>query len=206
MVAPNIAAPSHQHFFNFRIDFDVDGTSNRMVEVDTMPMSHPLRNAFHMHHNVARERAGSRRERTGHALLDGREPHEARMSSVEPTAYMLKPGDTTVPYSSSNYVPLQRAAFAQHPLWVTRYKQEELYAAGNYPNQGEAGEGLRPTRAHPRTSRTVISSPGSRPGLHTTRRTEHYPVLRTHLIGFEFHPMGFFDTNPSLDAPVQRGD
>ena len=31
-VVPNIAAPNHQHFFNFRIDFDVDGTDNRVVE------------------------------------------------------------------------------------------------------------------------------------------------------------------------------
>ncbi len=28
LVAPNIAAPDHQHFFNFRIDFDIDGTAN----------------------------------------------------------------------------------------------------------------------------------------------------------------------------------
>jgi Cu2+-containing amine oxidase len=35
---------------------------------------------------------------------------------------------------------------------------------------------------------------------------EHYPVLSTHLIGFKLHPMGFFDTNPALDAPNQRGE
>ena len=52
MVAPNISAPSHRRFFNFRIDFDVDGTSNRMVEVDTMPVSHPFGNVFHMHHTT----------------------------------------------------------------------------------------------------------------------------------------------------------
>ena len=32
VVTPKIAAPGHQHFFGFRIDFDVDGTSNRVVE------------------------------------------------------------------------------------------------------------------------------------------------------------------------------
>ena len=35
MIAKNIAAPFHQHFFNFRIDFDVDGVNNRLVEENT---------------------------------------------------------------------------------------------------------------------------------------------------------------------------
>ena len=29
--------------------------------------------------------------------------------------------------------PLQRAAFTQSDLWVTRYDNTELYAAGNFP-------------------------------------------------------------------------
>ena len=35
LVAPFVAAPSHQHFFNFRVDFDVDGVRNRLVQADT---------------------------------------------------------------------------------------------------------------------------------------------------------------------------
>ncbi len=205
MVAPNIAAPSHQHFFNFRIDFDVDGTSNRMVEVETMPVSSPLRNAFHMHHSVlANEQARDvNASATRFWMVESRTKTNA---FGQPTAYMIKPGDTTVPYSAANYVPLQRAAFAQHPLWVTRYKQEELYAAGNYPNQGEAGEGLSAYTSSPENVSNGDLVAWFTTGVTHHPTTEHYPVLRTHLIGFELHPMGFFDTNPSLDAPVQRGE
>src|ERR1039458_9734938 len=32
LVAKNLAAPHHQHFFTFRLDMDVDGTPNRVVE------------------------------------------------------------------------------------------------------------------------------------------------------------------------------
>jgi primary-amine oxidase len=205
MVAPNISAPSHQHFFNFRIDFDVDGTSNRMVEVDTMPMSHPFGNVFHMHHTPL----NTEQSRDVNATASRFWMVESRTklnAFGKPTAYMIKPGDTTVPYSSSSYVPLKRAAFAQHPLWVTRYKQEELYAAGDYPNQGRAGEGLTAYTKSPENVSNGDLVAWFTTGTTHHPSTEHYPVLRTHLIGFELHPMGFFDTNQALDAPVQRGE
>ena len=46
LVAPNIAAPLHQHFFSFRIDFDVDGTANRLVEENTHGSPAAGSNAF----------------------------------------------------------------------------------------------------------------------------------------------------------------
>ena len=35
LVAANVVAPHHQHFFNFRLDFDVDGPSNSVHEMNT---------------------------------------------------------------------------------------------------------------------------------------------------------------------------
>jgi primary-amine oxidase len=46
LVARNIAAPAHQHFFNFRIDFDVDGTNNRVIEENTHGAPSDLDNRF----------------------------------------------------------------------------------------------------------------------------------------------------------------
>src|SRR5205085_10673057 len=53
MVAPGVLAVSHQHFFNFRLDMDVDGASpNHVVEVDTHSLppgpGNPALNAFTM--------------------------------------------------------------------------------------------------------------------------------------------------------------
>ena len=60
----------------------------------------------------------------------------------EPTAYEVEAGDTAVPQQRSDFPALQRAPFAQHPFWVTQYRGDELYAGGDYPNQGRAGQGL----------------------------------------------------------------
>ena len=35
LVAANVVAPHHQHFFNFRLDFDVDGPANSVHEMNT---------------------------------------------------------------------------------------------------------------------------------------------------------------------------
>ena len=35
LVAPGIAGPIHQHFFSYRLDFDVDGEANTLVEVNS---------------------------------------------------------------------------------------------------------------------------------------------------------------------------
>ena len=35
LVAPNVVAPHHQHFFNFRLDMDVDGLENSVEELNT---------------------------------------------------------------------------------------------------------------------------------------------------------------------------
>ena len=36
LVAPNVLAPHHQHFFNFRLDMDVDGAANNVEELNTV--------------------------------------------------------------------------------------------------------------------------------------------------------------------------
>jgi primary-amine oxidase len=36
LVAPQLYAPIHQHYFNFRLDMDVDGPGNSVYEVDTI--------------------------------------------------------------------------------------------------------------------------------------------------------------------------
>jgi primary-amine oxidase len=50
LIAPQLAAPNHQHLFNFRLDFDVDGTTNSVYEVDVEATpagaDNPFANAF----------------------------------------------------------------------------------------------------------------------------------------------------------------
>jgi primary-amine oxidase len=200
MVAQDIAAPIHQHFFNFRIDFDIDGTQNAVVEENLHSVPSKFGNAFVNEEIVL--------EHEQHRDLNAATYRRWKVKSsnkVNPfgtaTAYGLEPMDTTPPYAAGDFPPLERAAFAKHPFWVTRHRDGELYASGDYPNQGLPGEGLPAYVAgkHNIVGEDVVA-------WYTTAFThlptaENYPVMSSETIGFSLRPDGFFGEAPALDAP-----
>ena len=96
-----------------------------------------------------------------------------------------------------------RASFASHPFWVTRFRDEERYAAGDFPNQGAAGAGLQ---SFVTPAESLGGAAGADVvvwqtiGMTHVPRPEDYPVMPTESIGFKLVPHGFFDRNPALDA------
>lgn len=202
VVTPKIAAPGHQHFFNYRIDFDVDGTANRVVEENVASTAAPGGNAWTVQETtLATERF---RDANPSAMRSWRIESTTRANAVgEPTAYELVGSDTGVPYSSPTYPPLLQAPFAQHPFWVTTYKDSERYAAGDYPFQGPAGDGLTAyaSPAENANGRDVVA--WYTPAFTHFPHVEEYPVMTTESAHFHIEPNGFFDANPALDAPGQ---
>jgi primary-amine oxidase len=198
-----VAAPNHQHFFSFRLDLDVDGAENAVAETDVRHMSAPgFKNAFGPVETVL----------IAEGFRDA-DPFKARHWEVSSTtahnavgghtAYAIETHDVAVPYSSPDYAPLSRAAFASHAFWVTRFHDDERYAAGDFPNQGPAGAGLsaftspaQPLDTEAGTDVVVWPTIGK---THVPR-PEDYPVMPTESIGFKLVPHGFFDRNPALDA------
>jgi primary-amine oxidase len=199
-----VSGPNHQHFVNFRLDLDVDGTDNEVLQANVGRLQVPgFKNAF-----AARE---TRIDREG---FDDVNPASARTWHVrsssrrnalgEGTSYELVPGETAMPYSADDFEPLLRAQFAKHPFWVSRYRDGELYAAGDFPNQGNAGDGLPAfvggRQALGTNTDLVIWYTA---GFTHIPRPEDYPVMPQESIGFKLMPHGFFARNPALDAPDQ---
>jgi primary-amine oxidase len=57
--------------------------------------------------------------------------------------YQLVPHPSQMLLAHSTSLHARRSEFAQHALWVTKYADDELYAAGKYTLQPVPGGGIK---------------------------------------------------------------
>jgi primary-amine oxidase len=206
MVAPQLAAPYHQHLFNVRLDFDVDGTANTVYEVDAVPEpvgdDNPLANAF-----TARTTRLETEQQAQRKVDPSRSRYwkivnpRARNRLGEPVGYKLIPASTPTLLARPESSVGRRAGFATRNLWVTPYDADERRAAGDYPNQSSGGDGLPRWTAADRSIVDTDVVVWHTFGLTHIPRPEDWPVMPVESSGFLLAPVGFFDRNPALDVP-----
>ncbi len=209
LVAPQVYAPNHQHFFNMRLDFDLDGTANTVYQLDVVAdppgERNPYENAFHVEATPLRTERAAR----GHLKLETARTWKVVNPAVkngvgEPVGYKFLPGDNSFPYASPNAWWRKRAGFVNHHVWVTPYSPDEKYGAGDYPNQSRGGDGLiRWTEQDRPVENTDVVFWYTFGHTHVPR-PEDYPVMPTAYIGFTLKPNGFFDANPANDVPPSK--
>jgi primary-amine oxidase len=206
LVAPLLYAPNHQHFFNMRLDVGIDGIQNTVQQIDVVsgPIdeSNPQENAFYIeatnlktekqslaHLNLASDR--------GWKFINP----NVKNALGEPTGYKFFPGDNAFPYASPNAWWRKRAGFVNHHVWVTRYDENEKFAAGDFPNQSSGGDGIvKWVEADRPIENTDVVFWYTFGHTHIPR-PEDCPVMPTAYIGFLLKPNGFFDQNPANNVP-----
>ncbi len=208
LVAAHTLAVHHDHFFNFRLDLDVDGPQNsfRIEELTPQRLGQdsPRKSLWMIEPKTARteQEAKLRVMMDKPALWRVINPH-VKGPLGHPVSYQLVPGHNSVSLLSPEDYPQQRAAFTDYHLWVTPYHPDERYAGGTYPNQSRGGDGLPTwTRANrPIENADIVL--WYTLGIHHVVRAEDWPVLPTVWHEFELRPFDFFERNPALDLPKQ---
>jgi primary-amine oxidase len=206
-IAPGLGAPLHQHLFSARLDMTVDGTENRVEEVDVQRVPKGpdnLRgNAFRVAHTAlttesdAQRDADSSKNRVWHIVNPG------KINAVgRPVGYVLTPEGLPTLLADPESSIAKRAAFATKHLWVTRYAREERYSAGDFVNQHAGGAGLPAYVAADRDIDGQDIVVWHTFGLTHVPRPEDWPVMPVDYTGFTLKPVGFFDRNPTLDVPA----
>ena len=200
-VTPHLSAVHHQHFFGFRLDFDVDGTENRVREIEAvaLPMdgANPHGTAFEMRSTVlGRERGAVRdlapaRSRTW--VVEN--PRRTDSLGGHP-GYVLVPGGLPDLLADPAGRLARRGAFAAHALWVTAQKPEERYPAGEFPGQAPGGAGVSAFVAddEPIDGADVVL--WYTIGSTHLPRPEEWPVMPVHRMRFELRPTHFL-TQPT---------
>jgi primary-amine oxidase len=203
LVSPNLVGVNHDHFMSFRVDLDVDGQDNRLVEdkfVKRRLARNPLRRSLWQ---IEKSVVG-----TEGALETMHEPAWYRVESSNrqnamgnPTSYQLMPGHSDLSLLDPDEPQQQRASFSGAALWVTRYKLDENFAAGVYPNQNRTVEGLpRFVGDHQSVANKDLVL-WYTIGFHHQTRSEDWPVMPGMWHSFTLRPFNFFDHNPGLDVP-----
>lgn len=205
-IAPNVAAPIHQHIFCVRLDMAVDGTSNNVVEVNTQALplgsDNPHGTAFAATETLLSDENSAMRDTSSATSRYWKIENSHKTNRLGyPTAYRLLPSATATMFASADSPHGERAAFAKHNLWVTPTVQSERYAAGDYPTQKNAGQGLPRYTADNRSITETDVTVWHSFGLTHDVRLEDYPVMPTEYAGFLMVPDGFFERNPAIDVP-----
>lgn len=206
LVAPQLYAPNHQHFFNVRLDFDLDGPANTVYQLDVVPdepgPANPYENAFQAKATRLTTEKQARANLNLETARSWKIVNESMKNAVgDPVAYRFLPGDNAFPFASKNAWWRKRAGFVNHHVWVTPYRADEKYGAGDFPNQSSGGDGLiRWTQADRPIADTDIVLWYTMGHTHLPR-PEDYPVMPTAYIGFTLKPSGFFTANPANDVP-----
>jgi primary-amine oxidase len=209
LVAPQVYAPNHQHFFNVRLDFDLDGTANSVQQIDVLAEppgeGNPFSNAFYAKPTVLKTEKQARSHVSQEKARTWRIINPAVLNGVgQPVGFKLLPGDNSFPFATTDAWWRQRAGFVNYHVWVTPYREDERYGAGDFPNQSTGGDGLmRWTEQDRNIENTDVVLWYTFSHLHVPR-PEDYPVMPTAYIGFTLKPSGFFVANPALDVPPSK--
>ncbi len=205
-------APFHQHFLVARLDLDVDGADNTVMEVDSraLPVSaeNPYGLAVVTESTPVRSEAESARDVSWATQRAWKVINPNRINKVgSHPAYKLVPGASIPVLMAPDTPQYQRAPVIGHALWVTKQHDDERWPAGAYPTQSTVDTGMTVWISDDEPLENTDLVLWHVFGIHHITRVEDWPVMPADIVSFWLKPFGFFDRNPSLDvAPSMSED
>ena len=211
VIAEGVAAPHHQHMFNARLDFDVDGATNEIYEVDAerMPPGPTTRGSTRSgRSDPPRDRAArAARRRSGDvAHVADREPERAqRARPADGVQARADDVDADVARASRVVGRQARHVRAAQPLGhAVRARRAARRGRVPEPAPGwrraaRVDRGRPVARRHRRRRLVLVRRHALRAprGLAGDAGRVHRLLLS---------PFGFFDRNPALDVPPTEGE
>ncbi|KAH8810850.1 copper amine oxidase, partial [Xylogone sp. PMI_703] len=209
VVSPGILAANHQHLFCLRIDPMIDGIENTVIQEDTSLVSDKNENP----HGNAWKIIRTPFERSGFADAAPQQNrvfkivNEKKLNHISgnPVGFKLAPQPSQLLIASEESTVRRRARFAEHHIWVTRYKDGDLWAGGKWTNQSmNEVDGVADHAARNENVRGEDLVIWHTYGVTHHPRIEDYPVMPVEIMTVALKPADFFERNPALDVPQSK--
>ncbi|CAI5757694.1 unnamed protein product [Candida verbasci] len=206
IVAPNCMAAYHQHILSFRIDPAVDGHKNSVVYDDAVKLpKHPVDNPYGIGFVTDRHFV----EKAGHieqAPFKNRTYKILNENVINPIAktpvgYKVQMPARQMLLADRDSFNARRAKFATEQIWVTKYRDGELYAAGEFTQQSQKDTGLAVWANGVDNVRNDDIVVWATMGFTHIPRVEDFPVMPVEIHNIQLVPANFWDKNPALDLP-----
>ncbi|KAF1940335.1 copper amine oxidase-like protein [Clathrospora elynae] len=210
VVSGGVLAQNHQHIFAARIDPAIDGHNNTVTyeESHSVPQNettNPNGNFYEIRKTTVNESTGLDANPFDHRVfkivnLSKKNPH-----SGNPVGYKFEPLPTQKILAAPGSIQAQRALFTNHHVWVTKYHDDELYAAGRYTLQSQLEQGgvhdMAARKEKVDDEDLVVWNVF---GLTHNPRVEDWPVMPVEIYQVHFKPSDFFERNPAIDVPSAK--
>ncbi|EPE25859.1 Amine oxidase catalytic [Glarea lozoyensis ATCC 20868] len=210
VVSPGAMAQNHQHIFAVRVDPAIDGPNNTIVLEESHPVPtssdrNPAGNLYEVRQTPIKESGGHDAAPEHNRIVRIMNPNKTNPISGKPVSYKFKPPPTQKLLAQPGSIQARRATFTQHHVWVTKYKDNELYAGGRYTLQSrDEVDGVADAAKRAENVENTDVVLWSVFGLTHNPRVEDWPVMPVEIYQLHFSPGDFFTANPAIDVPSQR--
>ncbi|QAY68020.1 primary-amine oxidase [Paenibacillus protaetiae] len=208
LIDHNIVGTTHQHIYNFRLDMDVDGEQNSLMEINPIVADNteggPRTSVMTTEQKiVTNEKDAAQKFDPSTIRLLANTNKENKVGN--PVSYQIIPyaGGTHPIAKGANFAEdewlFNRVNFMDKQLWVTRYDPNERYPEGKYPNRSDKDTGLGQFTSNNDSIVNTDDVVWMTTGTTHVARAEEWPIMPTEWVYTMLKPWNFFDQTPTLD-------
>ncbi|KZF21758.1 hypothetical protein L228DRAFT_221769 [Xylona heveae TC161] len=205
VVHPGVLAAHHQHIFSLRLDPALDGYDNRLVYDEAHAMApsdfNPLSVGYYTKETVVEKSGGYDVDVDKNQIFKIQNAAVKNPVNGKPVAYKIMAPPFQKMLALKESFHYKRAEFADRSIYVTQYRDGELYAGGKYTNQSRGGAGVRAWADRKDNVKDTDIVVFVQFGINHIPRIEDFPVMPCEILKVHLKPVNFFTKNPALDVP-----
>ncbi|KAJ5672169.1 hypothetical protein N7507_001296 [Penicillium longicatenatum] len=216
VVAPGVLAPYHQHLFSLRIDPSIDGMLNSLqveeshpLPIDNSEIHNPFGVGYTTSSKIVTEEGGLDLDVTKNRTFKIINENTINPITGTPVGFKLLPCYSQMLLAHPKSYHAKRSEFGSHAIWVTSYKDDELFPSGRHTMQSLGGEGIssiiQQRKDDPESENNVRNEDivvWHTFGSTHNPRIEDWPVMPSEKMVVGLKPVNFFTGNPGLDVAV----